>query len=69
MLKSMSALQDVVIDENLNHAEEDEGCVAEVLSTFATEATLNEKQVTMATCMYVCGSIISMFNLIDLSVF
>lgn len=49
----MSALQDVVIDESLNHAEEDEGCDAEVLSTFATEATLNEKQVTMATCMYV----------------
>ncbi|KAJ7390160.1 BAI1-associated protein [Desmophyllum pertusum] len=43
-------IRDVVIDENLNHAEEDEGCDAEVLSTFATEATLNEKQRAALYC-------------------
>lgn len=34
-----------VIDENINHREEDEGCDAEVLSSIETEATLNDKQV------------------------
>lgn len=45
MLKN-AVLQDFVIDENLNHREEDEGCDEEVLSSVATEeTTLDDKQV------------------------
>lgn len=50
-LTESQKIQDVnVIDENINHREEDEGCDAEVLSSIETEATLNDKQRAALYC-------------------
>ncbi|XP_020607339.1 BAI1-associated protein 3-like isoform X2 [Orbicella faveolata] len=49
-LTESQKIQDVVIDENLNHREEDEGCDAEVLSSVETEPTLNDKQRAALYC-------------------
>ncbi|XP_078347490.1 BAI1-associated protein 3-like isoform X1 [Oculina patagonica] len=49
--KETQKIEDIVIDENLDRTEEDEGCDAEVLSSVATEETeLNDTQRAALYC-------------------